>query len=498
MLRLADLTYSEKSYDTSSTTTGPISLCFNSDGTKMYVGDQTDDKIYQFTLSTAWDVSTASYASKSFDFNAEGSICLGIALSPAGTTLLIYNGTTTDTIYQYTLSTIDDISTASYASKSLDLSSHNYDGDAMAVSPDGKEIYVPNGINHYQWSLTAGWDLSTASYTDTVGSIGGLDNSIRGYLIGDEGKCVIIGTANETIQQFELTTAYDITTISPTTLEDGIDISGDITSLTSIGVGDSYSKLYTINSSTGVISQFDILTTDLVVSGTIPQVSGYLYIDIIQTDISGAIPHIAGDITEWEDFETEVSGIIPGVSGEITSGLDIPSNLIPFITGSLTFDLGVLISIEGSIPSITGSIISGADVQNKVPGIIGALSVLVGDVINVTGKIPAISGNVEVQIDMITAVSGKVPRIRGSLAVEIDGLTNISGSIPHVSGALGLKRVVEFEIAGKIPSITSSVTMSIDTVMNISGKVTISGGIILTNETRLSDYVIRYTSNYLE
>jgi hypothetical protein len=45
----------------SSQDTSPYGLAFSSDGTKMYVTGNTNDTVYQYSLSTAWDVSTASF-----------------------------------------------------------------------------------------------------------------------------------------------------------------------------------------------------------------------------------------------------------------------------------------------------------------------------------------------------------------------------------------------------------------------------------------------------
>jgi hypothetical protein len=54
------------SYDNASTSvggqdSGPENITFNNDGTKMYMVGGTNDAIYQYTLSTAWDITTASY-----------------------------------------------------------------------------------------------------------------------------------------------------------------------------------------------------------------------------------------------------------------------------------------------------------------------------------------------------------------------------------------------------------------------------------------------------
>ena len=39
----------------------PAGLVFSHDGKKMFHGGNNDDDIHEYTLSTAWDVSTASY-----------------------------------------------------------------------------------------------------------------------------------------------------------------------------------------------------------------------------------------------------------------------------------------------------------------------------------------------------------------------------------------------------------------------------------------------------
>ena len=48
----------------------------------MYIMDNGSDKIYQYNLTTAYDVSTAIYASKSLNFH-------GVELTPEGFCLLI-------------------------------------------------------------------------------------------------------------------------------------------------------------------------------------------------------------------------------------------------------------------------------------------------------------------------------------------------------------------------------------------------------------------------
>ena len=40
---------------------GPQGIAFNTDGTKMFIGGKDNGKVFEYTLSTGFDVSTASF-----------------------------------------------------------------------------------------------------------------------------------------------------------------------------------------------------------------------------------------------------------------------------------------------------------------------------------------------------------------------------------------------------------------------------------------------------
>jgi len=77
--------YASKSLSVSSEDTSPYGVAFSSDGTKAYVVGSTNTKVFQYTLSTAWDASTGSYASKSMSVSTEDSSPIGLAFSSDGT-----------------------------------------------------------------------------------------------------------------------------------------------------------------------------------------------------------------------------------------------------------------------------------------------------------------------------------------------------------------------------------------------------------------------------
>lgn len=165
--------------------TNPNSVVFSSDGTNMYVCGITSDRVYQYTLSTAWDLSTASYTGNSLV--AGDSLPKGLALKLDGTKLYIC-GDDNNAIREFTLSTPFDISTASF-SYSLSIGSQaNTPGD-ISFTDDGLTLYVIDfGDTIYRYDLTTAWDLSTASYSSNSTSITTLgDRSVGLHVSGDGG-----------------------------------------------------------------------------------------------------------------------------------------------------------------------------------------------------------------------------------------------------------------------------------------------------------------------
>jgi hypothetical protein len=65
--------YDNSSFFPNQNTGIPTGLAFNDDGTKLYIADFTTDYISQFSLSTAYDLSTATYDSVFLSVNAKES-----------------------------------------------------------------------------------------------------------------------------------------------------------------------------------------------------------------------------------------------------------------------------------------------------------------------------------------------------------------------------------------------------------------------------------------
>ena len=99
---LSTASYNDATIDISGQEGGSQGISFKSDGTKMYIIGTSSDMVHQYSLSQAWNVSTASYDNVNFSVNSEDGSPNGIFFNETGNKMYMV-GTTSDTIYQYTL-----------------------------------------------------------------------------------------------------------------------------------------------------------------------------------------------------------------------------------------------------------------------------------------------------------------------------------------------------------------------------------------------------------
>lgn len=95
---------------------------FNSDGTKLYVANSAS-VVFQFSVSPAY-TGAPSYDSKSIDLSTNLIQCYGLLVSPDDK-LLIALDVNTDTVEQYSFGTIDDVTTVTYDSVSISVTTED-------------------------------------------------------------------------------------------------------------------------------------------------------------------------------------------------------------------------------------------------------------------------------------------------------------------------------------------------------------------------------------
>jgi len=204
--------YSSLFFSLSGQITSPGGHYFKSDGTKMFVVDYAGDVVYQYSLSTAWNVSTASYDNKSFSV-AQDTDPKGLFFNSDGTKMYV-TGNANDTVYQYSLSTAWDVSTVSYDTVSLNVSGQDLSPKGLYFKSDGTKIYIAgdSGNAIYQYSLTTAWDLSTASYDGVSLAVGTEDVSPKGiYMKSDGTKIYMGGSSGDKVYQYSISSTVTFT-----------------------------------------------------------------------------------------------------------------------------------------------------------------------------------------------------------------------------------------------------------------------------------------------
>ena len=212
---LSDVSYDSVSFSVASQTGNPVGAVFNHDGTKIYIITPAGDYIYQYGLSTAYDISTASYDSKSFYLGSQETNAYGLTVND-DTTKVYMVGVSTDYIYEYDLSTASDISTASYNNVSLNISSQEGSSRGITFNNDGTKIFLIGSSSDsiYQYNLTTAYDLSTASYANSSFSVASQMTAPFGLKFNPDGTRLFVMGNDDYVYQYSLTTGYDLSTAS--------------------------------------------------------------------------------------------------------------------------------------------------------------------------------------------------------------------------------------------------------------------------------------------
>lgn len=176
------------------------------DGTKIFFSDAWQQRIYECTLWTPFDISSLSltkYISTAFPED--------MTFSPDGTKMFVLKSDSSPyQVKRYTLSTAWDISTAT---QDQTITAWTENGDRwLYITPDGLTIYRSMAwqATLHKATMTTAWDLTTASAWDSKSNYGWIaiwfGNDWKFFARKPDG--------NTSLYWYELSTPYDLSTIS--------------------------------------------------------------------------------------------------------------------------------------------------------------------------------------------------------------------------------------------------------------------------------------------
>jgi len=249
---LSSASYDNQSVDVSGKDTSPMGMTFNGDGTKMFIVGDANDSVYSYNLSTAYDLDTASY-NQSLDVSGEDQRPMAVKFNDDGTRMFVV-GFWYDNVYRYNLSTAYDISSASY-------DEYFYTGgqDEYAVGAtfngDGTKIFVTGTENDtlYDYDLSTAYDFGTVTYNQSL-DVSGQDTEPAGMRFNRDGtKMFVVGGGNDNVYSYDLSTAYDIGSAS---YNQSFDVSGEDIDPEGATFNGDGTKMFVVGSDSGVIYRY--------------------------------------------------------------------------------------------------------------------------------------------------------------------------------------------------------------------------------------------------
>ena len=207
----------------------------------MYVlGDSgPNERVYEYDLSVAWDVTTAVYL-QAFATNIPASSFLyprtdynprAVSFKPDG--LKMYVWSEYDLLFAYDLSVAWDISTVSYIEPTTNFSNTFYAQTpypaprAVFFKPDGLTMYIVAGgrvnppytstpANVYEYDLSVAWDIDTAVYL-RLKLITSSTPDPQGIFFKPDGLKMYVtqfSSASQTrgVDEYSLSTAWNVST----------------------------------------------------------------------------------------------------------------------------------------------------------------------------------------------------------------------------------------------------------------------------------------------
>ena len=254
---IANASYTGASFYLGDEDEDPEELAFNTNGTKMFVVGTDNDNVYEYELYTEFNISSANYTGNSFDVSSEVGNPNEIEFNNNGTKMFIV-GSNDDVIYEYNLSTGFDLLTASYTGANFDVSSEDTDVEGFTFNGDGTKMFVAGNSNDnvYEYNLNAGFDLSTASYSGTSFDLSSEDDTVGGLVFNSDGsKMFIIGAGSNKIYKYNLNTNFSLSTASYS--DTSFDVSSEDNDTEGLVFSSDGSKMFVVGRQKDTVYEYD-------------------------------------------------------------------------------------------------------------------------------------------------------------------------------------------------------------------------------------------------
>ena len=242
----------------------PTGVVFNPDGTKMFISGMSQNRVMEFDLTTGFDVSEATINSNECDHADKDGNVVDLRLNSNGTKLFIV-GYDNKIILEYSLSTAYDVSTCSY--ENTFFSGDGLNPRSMAFNTNGTKLFIYDQTGDYsvkQYSLNSAYDLTNATlvkeYTGTASkTLKDIEKFAQGMAFSADGtKMYLTGDFEDKVHEFNLSTPFDLSNV---TKKGGYDVSDDgVEQVSGIAFSSDGLKMFVLDFKTGnkTVSEYNL------------------------------------------------------------------------------------------------------------------------------------------------------------------------------------------------------------------------------------------------
>ena len=244
----------------------PTGVVFNPDGTKMFISGMSQNRVMEFDLTTGFDVSEATINSNECDHADKDGNVVDLRLNSNGSKLFLV-GYDNKVILEYSLSTAYDVSTCSY--ENTFFSGDGLKPRSMAFNTNGTKLFIYDQNGDYsvkQYSLNSAYNLTNATlvkeYTGTASkTLKDIEGFAQGMAFSADGtKMYLTGDKEDKVHEFNLRTPFDLSNV--TKVAGSYSVAGEITKMSGIAFSADGLKMFITDFSNGGsdkdVTEFDL------------------------------------------------------------------------------------------------------------------------------------------------------------------------------------------------------------------------------------------------
>ncbi len=193
----------------------PTGVTFSNDGTKMFVIGLQHGNVHEYALSVPYNVISSTF-SRSFNVTLQETFPEDVTFSNDGAKMFVI-GKNNVMVYEYILSTPFNISNPTFI-RSIDIRNYDSFPTDVTFSNDGTRMFVlgTSNVMVYEYSLSTPFNVTSSTFTDSI-SVGSQDNFPSGVTFSNDGtRMFVLGYTNNLILEYALYAPFDLNVSPPT------------------------------------------------------------------------------------------------------------------------------------------------------------------------------------------------------------------------------------------------------------------------------------------